>query len=64
MTLKKIDKGTEKEQIFYEKFHLILKKYNDEWKLVVDYDSNEGGSIGEEEFMKAYSLDDYDKFLQ
>lgn len=38
---------------FYGRFHVVLRKENDIWKILVDTDSSEGNSIGEHEFMKA-----------
>jgi len=57
------NKGTEKEQAYYGQFHVLFKKVNDEWKITMDYDSSEGDTIGEEEFQKAFAIDDFDKFL-
>ena len=39
-------------QHFYGKFHVFLRKINGIWKIVVDYDSDEDGTIGEEDFEK------------
>ena len=35
---------------FFGKFHVFLRKVNGTWKIAVDYDSDEDGSIGEEDF--------------
>ncbi|HMQ48966.1 MAG TPA: DUF6265 family protein [Saprospiraceae bacterium] len=35
---------------FYGKFHVFLRKIEGVWKIAVDYDSNEDGSIGEGDF--------------
>lgn len=37
-------------QNFYGKFHVIHRKVDGKWKIAVDYDSNEDGTIGEEDF--------------
>lgn len=36
---------------FYGRFHVVLRKENGRWKILVDTDSSEGHSIGEEEFL-------------
>ncbi|MEJ2627828.1 MAG: hypothetical protein P8078_04665, partial [bacterium] len=47
-----INKGQKNEQIFYGKFHVILVKEDNTWKILMDYDSNENNTIGEEDFNK------------
>ena len=37
-------------QHFYGKFHVFHRKVDGQWKIAVDYDSNEDGSIGEKDF--------------
>ena len=56
------NKGTEKEQAYYGQFHVLFKKVNDEWKITMDYDSSEGGSIDETSYNNAHAIDDLDKF--
>jgi hypothetical protein len=56
------NKGTEKEQAYYGQFHVLFKKINDEWKIIMDYDSSESGTIGEDDYNKAFAIDDFDKF--
>jgi ketosteroid isomerase-like protein len=41
----------------YGKFQVALRKENGVWKILVDSDSNEGGTITEEMFLKAKPLD-------
>ncbi|MFW6227617.1 MAG: YybH family protein [Bacteroidota bacterium] len=53
--------GTE-EVVFYGKFHVILQKENGVWKIRMDYDSNEGGTIGEDDYMAARAIDDFTGF--
>ncbi|MEL6811561.1 MAG: nuclear transport factor 2 family protein [Bacteroidota bacterium] len=53
-----------KEQTFYGQFHVLFKKENGAWKIVMDYDSNEGNTIGEEEFLKAHSMEEFEPFLK
>ncbi len=57
------NKNTDKEQVYYGQFHVILKKINDEWKITMDYDSSENGTIDEEDFNNAFAIDDFEKFL-
>jgi ketosteroid isomerase-like protein len=40
----------------YGKFHVVLRKENGIWKILVDSDSNEGGTITEEMFQAAKPL--------
>ncbi len=57
------NKGTEKEKAYYGQFHVLFKKTNDEWKIIMDYDSSESETIDEDNYKKAYALDDFDKFV-
>jgi ketosteroid isomerase-like protein len=40
-------------QSFYGKFHVVMRKENRTWKILVDSDSSEGGTIGEKDFLAA-----------
>jgi ketosteroid isomerase-like protein len=40
----------------YGRFHVVLRKENGVWKILVDTDSSEGGTIGEKEFLAAQPL--------
>lgn len=42
---------------FYGKFHVVLRKENGTWKILVDSDSSEGGTIGEKDFAAAQPLE-------
>ena len=57
------NKGTDKEQAYYGQFHVLMKKMDDHWKITMDYDSSEGGTIGEAAYEKAFAIDDLDRFL-
>ena len=46
----------------YGKFHVFLRKLNEKWKIVVDYDSYENGSINEQSYLDAFQMDDFNKF--
>lgn len=57
-----INKNKEDEKIFYGKFHVILSKEDNAWKILMDYDSNENNTIGEENFNKAHEMNDFEKY--
>lgn len=38
---------------FFGRFHVVLRKENNVWKILVDSDSSEGGTIGEKDFLAA-----------
>jgi len=59
-----INKGQKNEQIFYGKFHVILVKEDNTWKILMDYDSNENNTIGEEDFNKAHGMNDFEQYLK
>lgn len=54
----RIDDNGEETRYFYGKFHVILIK-NEQWKILVDYDSDEFGTIGEDDFQKAFDINTY-----
>lgn len=39
-------------QSYYGKFHVTLKKVSGVWKIYIDSDNSNGGTIGEEDFQK------------
>lgn len=43
-------------QNYYGRFHVVLKKESGIWKILVDTDSTEGGTIDEKEFLAAQPL--------
>ncbi len=43
-------------QNYFGRFHVVLKKESGIWKILVDTDSTEGGTIGEKEFLAAQAL--------
>ncbi|MBN1695853.1 hypothetical protein JW879_10730 [candidate division WOR-3 bacterium] len=57
-----INKNREDEKVYYGKFHVILVKEDNTWKILIDYDSNENNTIGEADFKKAYEMNDFEKF--
>ena len=56
------NKDREDEQVYYAKFQVILIKEENTWKILMDYDSNENNTIGEEDFNKAYGMNEFEKF--
>lgn len=56
------DPGSE-ERIFYGKFHVLLRKVDENWKIMLDYDSNENNTINEEIFRKAFDKWNFKPFL-
>lgn len=56
------NKGKANEQAYYGQFHVLFKKINGEWKITMDYDSSEGDTIGEDDYNKAFAIDNFEKF--
>lgn len=55
--------NNKKEQTYYGQFHVLFIKENNNWKILMDYDSNETNSINEKDFIKAYKINELDKFI-
>lgn len=45
------------ERSFFGRFHVVLRKENGTWKIRVDTDSSEGGTIGEKDFLAAKPME-------
>ena len=58
------NQGQENERISYGQFHVLLAKENGIWKVLMDYDSNEGKTITEEHFNGAFAMDELDTFIK
>ena len=56
------NKGKTDEQAYYGQFHVLFKKLDGQWKITMDYDYSEGGTIGEEDYQKAFAIDDFEKY--
>ena len=41
---------------YYGRFHVVHRKENGVWKILVDTDSSEGGTIGEKDFLAAKAM--------
>lgn len=59
-----INPNKKNEKVIYGKFHVILIKENGVWKILMDYDSNENNTIGEENFKKAHEINDFKAYLK
>ncbi len=59
-----VSKGSDEEKIYYGEFHVLHIKEKGIWKILMDYDSNESGKIGVNDFEKSFAIDDFDKFYQ
>lgn len=46
----------------YGKFHVILRKEDGKWKILMDYDSSEGRTINAESFRAAHAMTDHAKY--
>ncbi|MEC3907692.1 nuclear transport factor 2 family protein [Tamlana sp. 2201CG12-4] len=49
-------------KVYYGKFHVILKKEDSLWKILVDYDSSENNTINEAIYQQAFPMDDLNKY--
>ncbi|WP_411768282.1 nuclear transport factor 2 family protein [Winogradskyella sp. A3E31] len=58
-----VNKGKQDEQSYYGQFHVIFKKVDNTWMILVDYDSNENNTIGEKQFLEAHAIDDFSPFI-
>ncbi|GAA4274690.1 hypothetical protein GCM10022258_39860 [Aquimarina gracilis] len=53
---------TKETKYSYGKFHVLLKLEDNNWKILMDYDSNENNSINKESFDNAFPLTEYKKY--
>lgn len=58
------NKDQDSEQTYYGQFHVLFKKENGEWKILMDYDSTEDNTIGEDDFNKAHAITDFESFIK
>ncbi|MDT0553045.1 hypothetical protein [Urechidicola vernalis] len=49
---------------YYGQFHVLFIKEHKEWKILMDYDSNEKNTIGEASFQNAKSIEDFKSFIK
>ena len=52
-----VTRPDENPQSYYGKFHVALRKENGTWKILVDSDSSEGGTINESAFLQATAME-------
>ncbi|AUP77818.1 nuclear transport factor 2 family protein [Flavivirga eckloniae] len=57
-----INPDTESQKSYYGKFHVILKKKDNRWKILIDYDSTENKSINEASYNEAFPLDEFSSY--
>ncbi len=53
-----------KENIYYGKFQVVLRKESGTWKILVDSDSNEKNTIGESDYESALPQESFDSFIK
>lgn len=46
----------------YGQFHVIARKLEGRWRIAIDYDSSEGGTIDRAAFLAAAAFDDFKRF--
>jgi hypothetical protein len=51
------------QRIYFGKFHVILERESDTWKISMDYDSNENGTIDEKSFINAFDKWNFSPFI-
>ncbi|WP_452596461.1 hypothetical protein, partial [Pontimicrobium sp. MEBiC01747] len=59
-----VNQGKPTEKSYFGKFHVLFVKENNTWKILMDYDSTEGNTIGEDDFLKAYAIDNFNYFIK
>jgi hypothetical protein len=45
----------------YSKFHTFMRKTNNVWKIVIDYDTNEKNMVDEKAYLAAAAIDNFEK---
>lgn len=58
------NKNQTSEQTYYGQFHVIFRKEQSVWKILMDYDSTEGNTIDEDDYKKAYAIDNFKPFVK
>jgi ketosteroid isomerase-like protein len=57
-----VNLNTSEEKSYYGKFHVLLKRVNGKWKIIMDYDSSERNTINEASYNLAFEIDAFEKF--
>jgi ketosteroid isomerase-like protein len=55
-------RATGEQRVFYGRFHTFSRRTGGGWRIAVDYDSNEGGTVTEETFAAGAGIDDVAAF--
>jgi hypothetical protein len=55
--------ATGEQRTFYGKFHVIARKEQGRWKILLDYDSSEGGTITEATYAAAHAMEEVERFV-
>jgi ketosteroid isomerase-like protein len=55
-------RATGEQRIFYGRFHTFARKSGDGWRIAVDYDSDEGGTVTAATFAAGADIDDIAAF--
>lgn len=55
-------RATGEQRCFHDRFHCFLRRTDGRWRIAVDYDSNEAGTVTEDAFLAAAAVDDLDPF--
>jgi uncharacterized protein (TIGR02246 family) len=51
-------------RVFYGRFHTFARKVDGHWRIAVDYDSDDGGTVGAETFSAGAGIDDVAAFAR
>jgi ketosteroid isomerase-like protein len=57
-------RATGGQRVFYGRFHTFSRRTGEGWRIAVDYDSNEGGTVTEETFASGADIDDVAAFIR
>jgi uncharacterized protein (TIGR02246 family) len=50
------------QRVFHGRFHVMARKVDGRWRIAVDYDSDEGGTVTDETFATGVDIDDVAAF--
>ena len=49
--------GADEQYTYYGRFHVVLRRENGRWKILLDSDTNDGGRIGAADFQQAQPME-------
>lgn len=58
------NKGKNDEMVYFGQFHVLFKKEQRDWKILMDYDSTEDNTIDEKDYQAAYDINDFKLFIK